>query len=97
MQPHRHRMRSDRLDVRLGKLDCALVQIGSAGLLDGRHDVGRRDRAEQLAAVTSGVHGQLDRTERRDGRLEFLGVLESADGLDVPRPADLVGLTLGAT
>src|SRR5215475_2470255 len=56
MQPDRNLVRANRLD-RVADLDLAAVQLGAAGVLDGRGNVGRRDRPEQPPAA-AGPHVQ---------------------------------------
>src|ERR1700712_5659646 len=96
MQTDRDRVAPDGLDVSLGQVDGALVQVRAASLLDGRDDVCRTDRTEELALVARGPRGQRHGAKRLDLGLQLVGVVEVANRLHFTGPTDLVGLALGA-
>src|SRR5207244_6588126 len=70
------------------------VQQRAAGVLDGRGDVGRGDRAEQLATL-AGAGAERD-GELLEVSLDLAGVAEVADLAGVTRALDLHDLLLGA-
>lgn len=84
---------SDRLD-RVLDLDPTLVQLGTAGGLDGLGDVRGRDRAEQAATLAGALleaHG-----ERVDPARDLLGLVQGADVTRGTRALDQVDLLLTA-